>query len=180
MKRPWCWEKLKVRGGGDDRGWDGWMASLTQWTWVWVNSGSWWWTRRPGVLQSMGSQRIRHDWVTEVNWTEPLQINLSGKGEYIYYILLYYYRGSPYNVAQWYRIHLQFRRHRRRWFGPWVRMSRQRRKCQPTSIFLPGKSQGQRRLVGYSPWGHKESDTTEQLNILSVYYFIIMMVWSLI
>ena len=61
--------KIKV-GEGDDRGWDGWMASLTQWTWVWVNSGSWWWTGRPGVLQSMGSQRVGHDWVTEMHWTE--------------------------------------------------------------------------------------------------------------
>ena len=57
-------------GEGDDRGWDGWMASLTQWTWVWVNSGSWWWTARPGVLRFMGSQRVGHDWVTELNWTE--------------------------------------------------------------------------------------------------------------
>ena len=65
-KRPWCWERLKTEGEGDDRGWDGWMASLTQWTWVWVNSGSWWWTGKPGVLQFMGSQRVRHDWVTEV------------------------------------------------------------------------------------------------------------------
>ena len=65
-KRPWCWERLKVGEEGDDRGWDGWMASLTQWTWVWVNSGSWWWTGRPGVLQSMGSQRAGHDWVTEL------------------------------------------------------------------------------------------------------------------
>ena len=56
LKRPWCWERLKAGGEGDNRGWDGWMASLTQWTWVWVNSRSWWWTRRPGVLQSMGSQ----------------------------------------------------------------------------------------------------------------------------
>jgi len=68
-KRPWCWEKLKVRGEGDDRGWDGWMASPTQWSWVWVNSGSWWWTGRPGVLQSMGSQGVGHDWATELNWT---------------------------------------------------------------------------------------------------------------
>ena len=66
-KRPWSWERLKV-GEGDDRGWDGWMASLTQQTWVWVNSRSWWWTGRPGVLQSMGSQRVRYDWVTELNW----------------------------------------------------------------------------------------------------------------
>ena len=67
LKRPWCWERLKVGGEGDNRGWDGWMASQTQWTWVWVNSGSWWWTRRPGVLQSMGSQRVGHDWATELN-----------------------------------------------------------------------------------------------------------------
>ena len=60
-KRPWCWKRLKVGGEGDDRGWDGWMASLTQWTWVWGNSRSWWWTGRPGVLQSMGSERIGHD-----------------------------------------------------------------------------------------------------------------------
>ena len=53
-----------------DRGWDGWMASPTRWTWVWVNSGSWWWTGRPGVLRFMGLQRVRHDWATEVNWTE--------------------------------------------------------------------------------------------------------------
>ena len=55
---------------GDDRGCDGWMASLTRWTRVWVNSGSWWWTGRPGVLRFMGSQRVGHDWVTELNWTE--------------------------------------------------------------------------------------------------------------
>ena len=66
-KRPWFWERLKARGEGDDRVWDGWMASLTQWTWVWVNSRSWWCTGRPGVLQSMGSQRVGHDWVTELN-----------------------------------------------------------------------------------------------------------------
>ena len=53
---------------GDDRGWDGWMASLTLWTWVWVNSGSWWWTGRPGMLRFMGSQKVRHDWATELNW----------------------------------------------------------------------------------------------------------------
>ena len=67
----WCWERLKVGGEGDDRGWDGWMTSLTQWTWVWVNSGSWWWTERPGVLQSMGSQRVRHNWATELKDPYP-------------------------------------------------------------------------------------------------------------
>ena len=79
LKRPWCWERLKAGGEGDDRGWDDWMASPTQWTWVWVNSGSWWWTGRPGVLQFMGSQRVRHDWATELNWSL-----------YTYYVL-----GSP-------------------------------------------------------------------------------------
>ena len=68
LKRPWCWERLRAGGEGDDRGWDSWMASPIQWTWVWVNSGSWWWTGRPGVLQFMGSQRVGHDWVTELNW----------------------------------------------------------------------------------------------------------------
>ena len=69
LKRPWRWERFKAGGEGDNRGWDGWMASLTQWTWVWVNSGSWWWTGRPVVLQSMGSQIVRQDWATELNWT---------------------------------------------------------------------------------------------------------------
>ena len=73
-KRPWYWESLKA-GEGDNRGWDGWMASQTQWTWVWVNSGSWWWTGRPGMLQSMGSQRVGHDWTTELNWTFTIQYN---------------------------------------------------------------------------------------------------------
>jgi len=69
-KRPWCWEGLGAGGEGDDRGWDGWMASLTQWTWVWVDSGNWWCTGRPGVLRFLGLQRVGHDWVTELNWTD--------------------------------------------------------------------------------------------------------------
>ena len=78
MRRADSLEKTLILGkieGGRRRGqqrmrWlDGWMASLTQWAWVWVNSGSWWWTGRPGVLQSMGSQRVGHDWATELNWT---------------------------------------------------------------------------------------------------------------
>ena len=78
LKRPWYWERLKVRGEGDDRGWDGWMASLTPWT----TSGSWWWTGKPGMLQSMGSQRVRHNWVTELNWTVLYSRNLL----FIYFI----------------------------------------------------------------------------------------------
>ena len=87
LKRPWCWERLKVGGEGDVRGWDGLMPSPTQWTCAWVDSRSWWWTGRPGVLQFMGSQRVRHNWVTELNWTDEgmnkstdnilFQINLS-------------------------------------------------------------------------------------------------------
>ena len=73
----WCWERLKAGGEGDSRGWDGWMASSTQWTWVWVNSRTWWWTGKPGVLQSRGLQRVGHNWETEVNWTE-----LSIRGRY--------------------------------------------------------------------------------------------------
>ena len=69
-KRPWCWERLRAGGERDDRGWDGWMASPTQWTWVWVNSGSWWWAGTPGMLQSMRLQWVRHDWATELNWTD--------------------------------------------------------------------------------------------------------------
>ena len=67
-KRPWYWERLKARGEGDDRGWDGWMASLTQWMRLWVNSGRWWWTGRAEVPQFLGSQRVGHDWATELNW----------------------------------------------------------------------------------------------------------------
>ena len=69
-KRPWCWARLKEGGEGDDRGWDGWMASRTQRTWVWVDSGSWWWTGSSGLLQSTGLQRVGHGWATEFNCTE--------------------------------------------------------------------------------------------------------------
>ena len=73
LKIPWCWERLKAGGEGDNRGWDGWMASPTEWTWVWVSSGSWWWTGKPVVLRSMGSQRVRHDWATKLNWRWQLE-----------------------------------------------------------------------------------------------------------
>ena len=74
-KRPWCWEGLGAGGEGDDRGWDGWMASLTRWMWVSVNSGSWWWTGRPGVLRFMGSQRVGHDWATDLIWSDLMVIS---------------------------------------------------------------------------------------------------------
>ena len=72
-KRPWFWKRLKA-GEGDNRGWDGWMISPTRWTWVCVNSGSWWWAGRPGMLPSMGSQTVRHDWATELNWLITLYV----------------------------------------------------------------------------------------------------------
>ena len=68
-KRPGCWERLKAGGEGEGRGWDGWMASLTRWTWVWASSRSWWWAGKPGVLQSTGLQRGGCDWVTGLNWS---------------------------------------------------------------------------------------------------------------
>ena len=68
LKRSWCWERLRAGGDGYDREWDGWMTSLTWWTWVWVDSRSWWWTGRPSVLWFMGLQRVRHDCSTELNW----------------------------------------------------------------------------------------------------------------
>ena len=69
-KRLWCWEGLGTRGEGEDRGWNSWMTSLTQWTWIWVNSRSWWWTGRPGMLQFMGSQ----SWTQLSDWTELKKI----------------------------------------------------------------------------------------------------------
>ena len=75
MRRVDSLEKTLMLGGiggrrrGDNRGWDGWMTSVTRWAWVCINSGSWWWTGRPGVLGFMGSQRVRHDWATELNWS---------------------------------------------------------------------------------------------------------------
>ena len=69
LKRPWGWERLRAGGKGGGRGWDSWKVSPTQWTWVWVDSRHWWWTGKPGVLQFMGSLRVRHDRATELNWT---------------------------------------------------------------------------------------------------------------
>ena len=71
-KRPWCWERLKAGGEADNRGWHGWMASPTWWRWVWANSGSWWWTGKLGMLQSLESQRVRHNWATELNWSHTI------------------------------------------------------------------------------------------------------------
>ena len=101
-ERLWCWEGLGAGGEGDDRGWDGWMASRTRWTWVWVNSGSWWWTERPGVLRFMGSQRVGHDWATELNWTElmtpkllPIGLTSLGSSRQICLLIKYLHLEVP-------------------------------------------------------------------------------------
>ena len=75
-KRPWCWERLKAGWEGGDRGWDGWMASPTQWTWVWANSRRWWWTGKPGVLQFIGSQRVGHDLEAEQQQQQEIRMQL--------------------------------------------------------------------------------------------------------
>ena len=89
LERPWCWEKLKAGREGDNRGWDGWMASPNQWTWVSASFRSWWWTGRPGVLWFMGSQRVGHNWATELNWTEGYKKQHKSSSCYrVYYIIL--------------------------------------------------------------------------------------------
>ena len=82
-KKPWCWERLRAGGEGDDRGWGGWMASLTWWTWVWAGSRSWCWTGKPGVLQSTGLQRVGDDWATELTWTDISECDLISKDSFI-------------------------------------------------------------------------------------------------
>ena len=177
-------------GEGDDRGWDGWIPSLTQWTRVWVNSGSWWWTGSPGMLQSMGLQIVGYDFATELNWTERLpwasQVVLEnppantgrsyggGHGHPLWYFCLEnpkdrvawwatiqrvvnsrtwlkqfsMAQGFPTGLVRW-RIYLQYRRllaRLRSGFDPWIRKIPWRRKWQPSPVFLPGKSHGQRRV----------------------------------
>ena len=77
-KRPWFWERLKAGGEGDNTGWDGWMVSPTQWTWVWASSGSLWWTRKSSVLQSMRLWRVGHNWATELNCLGACRIGWKG------------------------------------------------------------------------------------------------------
>ena len=77
-KRPWCWGKLRGGGEGGDKGWDGWMVSQTQWTWVWGGSASWWWTGKHVALQSMESQRVEHDWATEQHSVKKVLFQING------------------------------------------------------------------------------------------------------
>ena len=88
-QKLWCWEGLGAGGEADDRGWDGGMASLTQWTWVWVNSRSWWWTGRPRVLWFMESQRFGHNWVTDLIWFRQSQLKLCFRKQLLEFPILY-------------------------------------------------------------------------------------------
>ena len=111
---PWCWERLKVEGEGNDRGWDGWMTSSTQWTWVWVDSGSWWKRGKPGVLQSVGSQRVEYHWATELTDYKFLD-NLSKRWMRIYKLMIINRRSrSSSNLRKLYSLegnwHIQYNR----------------------------------------------------------------------
>ena len=121
MRRVDSLEKTLILGGigtggeGDNRGWDGWMASLTQWMWVWVNSRSWWWTGRPGVLRFIASQRVGHDWVTELNWLwdnwklKDLQEQYSDSTRvtFVLHSLLFLWSWTPINFFLKLDIHMQ-------------------------------------------------------------------------
>ena len=136
LKRPWCWKWLKAGGEVDDRVWDVWMASPMRWTWVWVGSRSWWWTGRPGVLQSMGSQRVKHDWATELNWMSWSWASL---------------------VAQLVKNLLAMQE---TWVGSLGWEDLLEKGMATTAVFWPREFHGL-----CSPWGHTESDMTEPLSL---------------
>ena len=99
LKRPWCWERLRTGGEGNERGWAGWMASLTQWTRVWLNSRSWWRTGRPGLLQSMGLQRVGNDWATELNWTAPWEKSYGNSRQHVKRQRYYFHDNALYSQS---------------------------------------------------------------------------------
>ena len=132
QKRPCCWERLKAGGEGDDRGWDSWMALPAWWTWVWTSSESWWWTGNPGVLQSMGSQRGRHNWVTELDWTFLHPFCSSHFVRPLRSLFRYASIYSDSAVKNLPAMHET----QEMWFNPWDRKIPWRRKWQPTLVFL--------------------------------------------
>ena len=106
LKRPRCWERLRARGEGDNRGWDGRMASPTQWTWVWVDFGSLWWTGRPGVLRFMGSERVGHAWVTELNWTELMRVKKFVSHDWFSFVILFW---TEQLISPWVHVRLTWK-----------------------------------------------------------------------
>ena len=182
---------LGIGGEGDDRGWDGWMASPTWWAWVWANSGSLWWTGRPGVLRFMGLQRVGHDWVTELNWTESCwrsgkASSWGSRGEvrhesegtktnhkpYLFLTLSFYCSHSDvYNVVASLVAQLvkNLPAMPETGFDSWVGKIPWRRERLPTLVFWPGEFHGL-----YCPWGCKESDMT------FTFTFHIMICWKIL
>ena len=150
-KRPWCWEGLGAGREGDDGGWDGWMVTPTRWAWIWVDSRSWWWTGKPGVLRFMRWQRVRHNWAIELNW-----MSIWASQEVLVVKNLSPNAGIRRDMGS---IYLCIRK------IPWSR------KWQPAPVFLPGKFHGQKSLAGYHPLGCKESRhdwMTEHLQRVSI------------
>ena len=138
---------------------------------VWASSGSWWWTGKPGVLQCMGLQRVRHNWVTELKWVLKQQTYFSQfwrlreseiMVRFLVKTLFLIYRWPSF--PRWHSGKEPTSQSRRLRFSPWIGKIPWRRKWQPTPVFLPGKSRRLRSLAGCSPWGRKELDTTERLN----------------
>ena len=147
-KRPCCWEWSRARGEGDDRGWDGWMALRTQWTWVCVDSGSWWWTGRPGVLRFMESQRVGHDWATKLNW-------LNGHG-FGWTLGVGDGQGGLVCCDSW--------GHKELDTTEWLNWTELNRLNGHGFGWTLGVGNGQGGLACCCSWGCKESDTTEWLN----------------
>ena len=160
-KRPWCWERLKVGGEGNDRGWDGWMASSTQWTWVWVNSGSWWWTGRPAAAAADKSLQSCPTLCDPIDGSPP--------GSFVPGILqartLEWVAISFSNAWKW-KVKVKSLRHVQMFTTPWPAAYQ----APPSMGFprqeywrgvpLPSPQEG---LACCSSWGRKESNTTEQL-----------------
>ena len=171
-KRLWCWEGLGAGGEGDDQGWDGWMASLTRWMWVWVNSGSWWWTGRPGVLRFMGSQRVGHDWVAELDFKEIQPVHSEGDQPCDFFGRNDAKAATP----------ILWPPHEKSWLTGedpdagrhWGQEEKgttedemagwHHRLDAHESEWTPGVGDGQGGLVCCNSWGHKGLDTTEWLN----------------
>jgi len=178
LDKTWCWERLRRigKGGeGDDRGWGGWMASPTQWTWVWVNSGSWWWT---GGQPPWGC-RVRHDWVTELNWYVPWTTKRSNQSILKEINPEYSLEGlmnsrSSNTSATWCK---ELTHWKRPWCWERLKAGEEGHEMVGWHHQLnghefeqaPGVANGQGSLVCCSPWGHKESNTTEWLNWTNMY-----------
>ena len=182
-KRPWCWARLKAGGEGDDRGWDGWMASLTRWTRVWVSSN---WTGKPRVLQSMGLQRVRHNWVTELNWcllhwqADSLPLGLPRKPLETWYYSSFNPGGSGHQCPRWeiFPQRLSFR------VGPQVKGIYQhqnfletaichKEKCFTLTEYSESELPNTRHPEGFpSPWCRREAYRRNKSQVVIIQFYI--------